>query len=49
MTVIKSSIATTSAAFKANAEAMEKLVSELKDKMAVAALGGDERSRKRHT
>jgi 3-methylcrotonyl-CoA carboxylase beta subunit len=49
MTQIKSSIATTSAAFKANAEAMGKLVSDLKDKMAVAALGGDERSRKRHT
>jgi len=49
MTALKSSIATTSAAFKANAEAMGKLVSELKDKMATAALGGDERSRKRHT
>ncbi|HEX3808962.1 MAG TPA: carboxyl transferase domain-containing protein [Rhizomicrobium sp.] len=49
MTAIKSSIATTSSAFKANAEAMEKLVAELKDKMATAALGGDERSRKRHT
>src|ERR1700743_1776144 len=49
MTAIKSSIATTSAALKSNAEAMGKLVGELKDKMAVAALGGDERSRKRHT
>src|ERR1700744_1344682 len=49
MTAVKSSIATPPAAFKANAEAMGKLVSELKDKMAVAALGGDERSRKRHT
>jgi 3-methylcrotonyl-CoA carboxylase beta subunit len=28
---------------------MGKLVAELKDKMATAALGGDERSRKRHT
>ncbi|HSZ73303.1 MAG TPA: carboxyl transferase domain-containing protein [Rhizomicrobium sp.] len=35
--------------FKANAATMEKLVSELKEKMATAALGGDERSRKRHT
>src|SRR5580692_11798869 len=49
MTTLKSSISTTSAAFKANAEAMGKLVGELKDKMTVAALGGDERSRKRHT
>src|SRR5690348_2770489 len=49
MTAIKSSIATTSAAFKSNAEAMAALVDELKSRMAVAALGGDERSRKRHT
>ena len=49
MTAIKSSIATTSAAFKANAQAMAALVADLKSKMAVAALGGDERSRKRHT
>jgi len=49
MTAIKSSVSASSAAFKSNAEAIEKLVSELKDKMAVAALGGDERSRKRHT
>ncbi|HEY7978367.1 MAG TPA: carboxyl transferase domain-containing protein [Rhizomicrobium sp.] len=49
MTTIKSSIATTSAAFKANAEAMAALVADLKSKLAVAALGGDERSRKRHT
>jgi 3-methylcrotonyl-CoA carboxylase beta subunit len=49
MSQIKSSIATTSAAFKSNAEAMAKLVADLKGKMATAALGGDERSRKRHT
>src|ERR1700753_488489 len=49
MPQIKSSVSTTSSAFKANAEAMEKLVLELKGKMTVAALGGDERSRKRHT
>jgi 3-methylcrotonyl-CoA carboxylase beta subunit len=49
MTQIKSAVATTSAAFKSNADAMGKLVAELKDKMATAALGGDERSRKRHT
>ena len=49
MTAIKSSVATTSAAFKSNAEAMGKLVADLKSKIAIAALGGDERSRKRHT
>src|SRR5207302_970644 len=35
--------------FKANAAATAKLVDELKARMAVAAQGGDERSRKRHT
>jgi 3-methylcrotonyl-CoA carboxylase beta subunit len=49
MTAIKSAISTGSAAFKSNAEAMGKLAGELKDKMATAALGGDEKSRKRHT
>jgi len=49
MTQIKSAVSTTSASFKSNAEAVGRLVAELKDKMAVAALGGDERSRKRHT
>jgi 3-methylcrotonyl-CoA carboxylase beta subunit len=49
MTAIKSSISATSAAFKANAAAMGKLVAELKSKLETAALGGDERSRKRHT
>ena len=48
MTAIKSSISTTSAAFKTNAEAMGKLTAELKSKLATAALGGDEKSRKRH-
>jgi 3-methylcrotonyl-CoA carboxylase beta subunit len=49
MTAIKSTISPNSATFKANAEAMGRLVSELKEKMARAALGGDEKSRKRHT
>jgi 3-methylcrotonyl-CoA carboxylase beta subunit len=49
MTAIKSSISPNSATFKANAEAMGKLTAELKEKMARAALGGDEKSRKRHT
>ena len=49
MTVLKSSISPTSATFKSNAAAMASLVDELKSRMAAAALGGDERSRKRHT
>jgi len=49
MTRIKSAISPTSASFKSNAVAMAGLVQELKERMAAAALGGDERSRKRHT
>lgn len=49
MTKLTSAIAPTSPAFKANAVAMAGLVQELKERMATAALGGDERSRKRHT
>ena len=49
MTSIKSAISPNSPAFKGNAEAMGALVAELKEKMARAALGGDEKSRKRHT
>ncbi len=49
MTTLKSSISPTSATFKSNASAMSALVDELKSRMATAALGGDERSRKRHT
>ena len=49
MTTIKSAISPNSPAFKANVETMETLVAELKEKMAKAALGGDEKSRKRHT
>ncbi|MBV9570007.1 MAG: methylcrotonoyl-CoA carboxylase, partial [Alphaproteobacteria bacterium] len=49
MSKIKSAVSPNSPAFKANAEAMGKLVAELKEKMAQAALGGDEKSRKRHT
>ncbi|HEY4112750.1 MAG TPA: carboxyl transferase domain-containing protein [Rhizomicrobium sp.] len=49
MPAIKSSVSPNAPTFKANAEAMGKLVAELKEKMARAALGGDEKSRKRHT
>src|SRR5580704_6794261 len=48
MAVIKSAILPSNAAFKANAKAMGALVDELKSRLAVAALGGDERSRDRH-
>jgi len=49
MTTLKSSLSPTSASFKSNAVAMAALVQELKARMATAALGGDERARKRHT
>ena len=49
MPAIKSAISANSPAFKFNVEAMGKLVAEMKEKMARAALGGDEKSRKRHT
>jgi 3-methylcrotonyl-CoA carboxylase beta subunit len=49
VTILKSSITPGSAAFKKNTAAMSALVDDLKSRMSVAALGGDERSRKRHT
>src|SRR6185312_11742433 len=49
MTAIKSTLSPNASVFKKNAEAMAALVAELKSRMATAALGGDERSRKRHT
>jgi 3-methylcrotonyl-CoA carboxylase beta subunit len=49
MTIIRSEISPRDAAFKANAAAMSALVAELGQRMATAALGGDDRSRKRHT
>src|SRR5437763_457939 len=49
MPQIKSAISPNSAGFKANAQAMGKLVAELKEKMARAALGGEEKSRTRTT
>ena len=49
MSLLKSALTANDAAFKANAAAMKKLVEELKERQATAALGGDERSRKRHT
>src|SRR5579885_849284 len=49
MTKIKTNLSTTSTTFKSNASAMSALVEELRARMATAALGGDEKSRKRHT
>jgi len=49
MSILKSSVSSSSPAFKANAAAMSALVDELKSRMTTAAQGGDERSRKRHT
>ncbi len=49
MSTIKSAVSPSSPAFKSNAAAMSVLVDELKSRMAVAAQGGDERSRTRHT
>jgi len=49
MPSLKSSLSPNTPAFKSNAAAMAALVDELKSRQATAALGGDERSRKRHT
>jgi 3-methylcrotonyl-CoA carboxylase beta subunit len=49
MSVLKSAINPRDAGFKANAAATAKLAGELKSRMAEAAQGGGERSRKRHT
>ncbi|MGQ0742683.1 MAG: carboxyl transferase domain-containing protein [Alphaproteobacteria bacterium] len=49
MTVLTTGIEAKEKRFRENAAAMGKLVAELKSRMAIAAQGGDERSRKRHT
>ncbi|MGD0143487.1 MAG: carboxyl transferase domain-containing protein, partial [Rhizomicrobium sp.] len=49
MSVLKSLISPRDTPFQSNASAMTSLVDELKGRLGVAALGGDERSRKRHT
>jgi 3-methylcrotonyl-CoA carboxylase beta subunit len=46
---LKSQISPNAPAFKANAAAMAGLIDELRARQATAALGGDERARKRHT
>ena len=49
MTILTTGIEAKDKRFRENAAAMAELVSELKQRMTTAALGGDERSRKRHT
>ncbi|MGH6995810.1 MAG: carboxyl transferase domain-containing protein, partial [Stellaceae bacterium] len=49
MTHLKSAVTPGAAAFKSNAAAMATLVDELRARQATAALGGDDRARKRHT
>jgi 3-methylcrotonyl-CoA carboxylase beta subunit len=46
---LKSNLSPNTPAFKSNAAAMAALVDELRARQATASLGGDERSRKRHT
>src|SRR3954469_21247608 len=49
MSVIKSQINPRSAEFRANAERLKALVDDLKEKVAMASLGGDKAARERHT
>jgi acetyl-CoA carboxylase carboxyltransferase component len=49
MAVIESSVDTTSAEFAANRARSEALVGELRERVALAARGGDEEARARHT
>ena len=48
MTELHTQLDASSDSFKANAEAMAKLVAELREKTAQAALGGNERAREKH-
>ncbi len=49
MPILKSAIDRNSKEFAANRVHMEKLVADLREKQAKAALGGDEKARKKHT
>ena len=49
MPILKSAIDRNSKEFAANRAHMEKLVADLREKQAKAALGGDEKARKKHT
>ena len=48
MTILKSSIHTSSDDFKANRAAMQALVADLEEKVAVIKLGGGEKARAKH-
>ena len=48
MTILESKLNTRSDDFKANAEAMQKIVDDLKEKVAKIAQGGGEEARKKH-
>ena len=48
MTELHTQLDASSDSFKANAEAMAKLVTELREKTAEAAKGGSERAREKH-
>jgi 3-methylcrotonyl-CoA carboxylase beta subunit len=48
MSRLESSISTRDERFRTNADAMARLTGELQERIAVAARGGDERSRQRH-
>ena len=49
MPILKSALDRNSKEFAANRAHMEKLVADLRDKLAKAALGGSEKARKKHT
>src|SRR5690242_15265775 len=49
MAILKSSLDVNSKEFTANRTHMEKLVAILRDQQAKAALGGDDKARKKHT
>jgi len=48
MSAVKSQINPRSAEFKTNAERMRALVDDLKEKVALVSLGGDEEAREKH-
>ena len=49
MPILKSAVDRDNPEFAANRAHMEKLVAELREKLTQAALGGDEKARKKHT
>src|SRR3954469_17509712 len=49
MSVIKSQVSARSAEFRANAERMQTLIADLKEKVGAASVGGDQAARDKHT